>query len=232
MATKPTTAKGTITRKTVAKRVGQKITTSVSPEGKPKARRVPVPVHAVTTTNLQGHDEGRDARIARFMPHFAPQQRAVMSLQGRQFGETPSGSLYEYLFQARPSERINLIREGVPARTIVWVSEEMGVTKESLYNALHFSRATVNRRIKNDKALSTEDSERLIGLQKLIGQVKVMVTESGNTEGFNAAHWVAEWLNEPNPALGQAKPVDFMDTIEGQALVSSLLAQMQSGAYA
>ena len=34
------------------------------------------------------------------------------------------------------------------------------------------------------------------------------------------------------PALGGERPVELMDTMEGQTLVSNLLAQMQSGAYA
>ena len=34
------------------------------------------------------------------------------------------------------------------------------------------------------------------------------------------------------PALGGARPIDLMDTMEGQALVSTTLAQLQSGAYA
>ena len=36
----------------------------------------------------------------------------------------------------------------------------------------------------------------------------------------------------PSPALGGDKPADYMDTIEGQRIVSNLLAMMQSGAYA
>jgi uncharacterized protein (DUF2384 family) len=32
--------------------------------------------------------------------------------------------------------------------------------------------------------------------------------------------------------LGDRRPLDYMDTITGQALVSRTLAQIQSGAYA
>ncbi len=146
---------------------------------------------------------------------------------------TPSApSQYACLFQATQNERISLIRKGVPAHDVVVISDEMGITKEKFYHLLRFIRATVNRRIKSDEPLPIDYSERVIGLQKLIGQVEVMVAESGSQEDFNAAHWVAEWLEEPNPALNHAKPAEFMDTIEGQTLVSAVLAQMQSGAYA
>ena len=59
-----------------------------------------------------------------------------------------------------------------------------------------------------------------------------MVEESGDPQGFDAAAWLSTWIEEPLPALGGARPVDIMDTMEGQALVSTLLAQIQSGAYA
>lgn len=59
-----------------------------------------------------------------------------------------------------------------------------------------------------------------------------MVSESGDPEGFDAAHWVSDWLNTPLPALGGHHPATYMDTAEGQKLVSNLLAMVQSGAYA
>ena len=141
-------------------------------------------------------------------------------------------SQYVRMFRATPFERIDIIRKGVSANEVVVTGEEMGIAKERMFNLLHFTRATVNRRLKDKEALPSEYSERIIGLQKLIGQVEVMVAESGDPSGFNAAHWVAEWLETPIPALNHERPAEFMDTIEGQELVSSLLAKMQSGAYA
>jgi hypothetical protein len=65
----------------------------------------------------------------------------------------------------------------------------------------------------------------------LIGQVEVMLSQSGTGEKFDADRWVGAWLDHPLPALGGARPAEYMDTIEGQELVSGLLAQSQSGAY-
>ena len=66
----------------------------------------------------------------------------------------------------------------------------------------------------------------------LFGQVQAMVNESGNYIGFDAASWLTSWLDAPLPALDGIRPADLLDTIEGQTLVSTILAQMQSGAYA
>lgn len=65
----------------------------------------------------------------------------------------------------------------------------------------------------------------------LIDQVKRMVAESGNPQGFDAAKWLGEWLDQPNSALGGEMPSMYLGTAAGQEIVSRLLAQMQSGAY-
>lgn len=143
-----------------------------------------------------------------------------------------AGSVYARMVRATPLERIRLIRNGVPAAALVRTSQEMGLSKEKVMALLHFTRATVNRRLKAQDVLPADYSERVIGLQKLIGQVEIMVGQSGDATGFDAAQWVAAWLEQPVAALGYARPAEFMDTVEGQELVSSLLAKMQSGAYA
>ncbi|RZI40451.1 DUF2384 domain-containing protein [Herbaspirillum sp. HC18] len=106
------------------------------------------------------------------------------------------------------------------------------MAKEALIDTLRLSRATVNRKARDNMTLSQDESERVLGVEYLIGQVENMVQESGDPEGFDAAKWVSNWLNSPLPALDGQKPASFMDTVEGQKLVSNLLATAQSGAYA
>lgn len=67
---------------------------------------------------------------------------------------------------------------------------------------------------------------------KLSAQVQAMVEESGRPAGFNAVEWVARWLEQPLPALGGRRPAELMETPDGQALISSLVARFQSGGYA
>jgi uncharacterized protein (DUF2384 family) len=76
------------------------------------------------------------------------------------------------------------------------------------------------------------DLERRRAVKMLIAQVQTMVEESGNSNGFDAARWVQEWLQKPLPALGGKRPVEYMSTQEGRELVGRLLAMAQSGAYA
>jgi putative toxin-antitoxin system antitoxin component (TIGR02293 family) len=154
---------------------------------------------------------------------------AKMTAIGRSAADIES---FAGAYLASPIERVETIRRGLPASVIVQTGKAMNLPREQLYTILHFPRATVTRKIASKAVLSSEMSERLLGLRKLIGQVEVMVRESGNSEGFSAAQWVAQWLNEPSPALDGHKPRDFMDTAEGQEIISALIARMQSGAYA
>lgn len=136
------------------------------------------------------------------------------------------------LFLASPTEYISVVRAGVPAKQVETLAKAMNFSRESLYDALHIPASTIGRKLQKDQLLSSEQSERLLGIERLIGQVQTMVNESGDPENFDAGLWLGEWVNRPLPALGGAKPVEFMDTVNGQMLIARLLGQMQSGAYA
>lgn len=131
-----------------------------------------------------------------------------------------------------PQERISLIRHGIEASTIGDLSIRMGMSKESLLSSLGLSRATISRKEKDATVLSKNESERVLGVAKLIEMVQAMVEESGDPTGFDAARWLSEWLSTPLPALAGATPASYMDTFEGQRLVADLLSMSQSGAYA
>lgn len=131
-----------------------------------------------------------------------------------------------------PQLRIAVIRQGIPASTIGNLSTRMGMSKESLLASLGLSRATISRKEKNAAVLSKDESERVLGLETLIGIVQTMVEQSGDPTGFDAARWVSTWLTQPLPALAGETPASYMDTFEGQKLVAELLTMTQSGAYA
>lgn len=139
---------------------------------------------------------------------------------------------YVRLYRAAPTERISVIRAGVPASAVKRFGAELHLDQQVMFGALNLKTATVNRKAARNEALSIEDSERVVGLVKLVGQIEAMVEESGDPEGFDAPEWLSRWLREPLPALGGDRPINLLDTMEGQALVSRALAQMQSGAFA
>lgn len=139
---------------------------------------------------------------------------------------------YKALYRASPVDRIGFIKRGVAARDLKRFIDAMHVDQKVMFDALNLKTATVNKKAASNQALSVEDSERVLGLAKLVGQLEDMVEESGDAGGFNAPEWLSSWLRQPLPALGGVNPIDLLDTMEGQALVSRTLAQIQSGAFA
>ena len=95
----------------------------------------------------------------------------------------------------------------------------------------HDERMEEARKAREDNPLSADEEFRALGMASLIAQVQTMIEESGNPEAFDAAKWVARWIDRPLPALGGQKPVELMGTPGGRALVHNIVARMQSGAY-
>jgi putative toxin-antitoxin system antitoxin component (TIGR02293 family) len=124
-----------------------------------------------------------------------------------------------------------MIKAGIGAAAAKDVFADLAFGQGPALKALSLSAATVNRKAKQSQTLSTGDSERVIGLAKLVGQVEAMVAESGEPAGFDAPGWLSRWLQDPLPALGGRRPVELIDTNEGQALISTVLSQIQAGAY-
>lgn len=129
------------------------------------------------------------------------------------------------------ADKIHIIRSGVPAQRVGELSSVMGMPEEVLMDSLGLSRATIKRKVQRERTLSPEESERVVGVQALIGQTQAMI-DTENAPEFDAAKWLASWLTSPLPALGGATPASFMDTVEGQKYVGILLEMAQSGAYA
>ena len=127
---------------------------------------------------------------------------------------------------------VKKVKRGLDPTALQDLAQSMQLPKENLYETLGLARTRMQRKFRNDMKLSPDESSRVLGMKRLIGQAQAMVEESGNPKGFDAARWLAGWLDKELPALNGHKPAEFMDTAEGQALVSQTLSRMQSGAYA
>jgi putative toxin-antitoxin system antitoxin component (TIGR02293 family) len=136
------------------------------------------------------------------------------------------------LFRASRMQRVKIVKKGVPARYTGVLAAGMRMSKDKFYSTVGLPRATVDRKVRANKRLNLDESERVVGIARLVGQAQSLVQDSGGPADFDGARWLAEWLERPLPALAGKRPGEFMDTSEGRALVSDLLAQQQSGAYA
>ena len=136
------------------------------------------------------------------------------------------------LFRAGVVERVSIVKDGVPALYVNVLTACMGMPKDKFYRTIGLMRPTVDRKVRASKRLNQDESERVMGIARLVGQAQCVVQDSGGPAKFDAAKWVAAWLDRRLPALGGKPPGEFMDTADGRTLVADVLAQQQSSAYA
>jgi putative toxin-antitoxin system antitoxin component (TIGR02293 family) len=144
----------------------------------------------------------------------------------------PNEEGFVTLYKAPVLTRVEWVKRGLGARDAKVILGQLRVPKGEALTALRIPVATVNRKAKTNAPLSLAEGERVLGFGRLVGQIQTMVRESGNPDGFDASAWLSDWMSAPVPALNGARPLDLIDTMTGQALVSQVLSQMQSGAYA
>jgi putative toxin-antitoxin system antitoxin component (TIGR02293 family) len=135
------------------------------------------------------------------------------------------------LYRTSAYERVKIVKAGLPAKYVKVLTVSMHMPIEKFYRTTGLARPTVDRKIRSSKLLSQDESERVMGIARLVGQAQNLVEQSGGAADFDAGRWVGDWLQKPLPALDGRSPGELMDTVDGRALVSDLLAQQQSGAY-
>jgi len=183
------------------------------------------------------------SRTVRKRPAAPHTQRAARPAAGpawqeferRGAGARGSRFAFDKLHAAAPLDRAALVRQGAPASLLTDLGGTLDIPKERLYATIGVARATADRKVRANARLDSDATERALGLARLIGQVEQIIHESGDAEAtpaFDAGRWVADFLARPHPALGSRRPGDLMDTADGRGVVSALVAQMQSGAYA
>lgn len=141
----------------------------------------------------------------------------------RRFHELNSASL---------GEREAAIRQGIPAVELEELAALLGLPIVNLSRALGVPPTTIRRKAKNRDALPADQGERVLGLQRIVGQVQKMVEECGDPSNFDAAAWTGNWLMAPQPALGGRLALEFLRTSTGLQLLSELLSHNVTGAYA
>lgn len=138
---------------------------------------------------------------------------------------------YSEVFRASPVERIQIIRGGVSARWARSIFADLGLGTLQGFKVVGLAPATVNKKATLGSDLTLAQGERVVGVARIIGQVQNMTERNQAPPSFDPVAWLGDWLRSPLPAFGGACPMHFLDTMEGQALVSNTLERMESGAY-
>lgn len=138
---------------------------------------------------------------------------------------------FRSFYEADLWEQVCIVKRGVNARLVDVLADSMQISRDKLIATLGLAKTTILRKCRLQTALSSDESSRVVGMSKLIGQAQAMIEESGAIKDFAPAAWFARCLDQPLSALNGLRPGNLMDTGEGRAVVSILLSRIQSGAY-
>lgn len=115
---------------------------------------------------------------------------------------------------------IDVVRHGLPSEGITALSIKLAISSTELSKHLHVSPKTLQRQ--KGKILDINISDRLL----TIALVYVKCLDIFGTDENSVA-----WLKSPIPALGNIKPLDYLDTNAGAEMVMSLLGRIEYGVY-
>tara|TARA_Y100000588_G_C14235162_1_gene916946 strand:- start:1666 stop:2067 length:402 start_codon:yes stop_codon:yes gene_type:complete len=120
-----------------------------------------------------------------------------------------------------PIKEIKAIRDGLrPQELEGYLSAHKYVMKDVL-ERLNIPASTYKSKKRNNEALDSAASEKLM---RLVSVTKVAGEIIGESE-------TKDWLYREIPSLGNRKPIDLLDTEVGHRLVEQALQQIKYGVY-
>lgn len=143
------------------------------------------------------------------------------------------GEFVTRIHSADPLQLVATERDGVASMFVKDLAGELGIPAQRMFSILGVPKATAEKKIASGKLLAGSGGRAALGIARLLGMAQAMVGESTapGARNFDAARWLGEWLERPQPALGGRKPADLIDTPTGLAVVTRLLGAVASGAY-
>lgn len=117
---------------------------------------------------------------------------------------------------------IELIHEGLPMKAVEHLQDKLGFSNRTMSHLLAISESTYQRRIRTQSSLTKDETEKAISLSELYAKGLAIF---GDSEKFQY------WLDHPNYALGNQKPVDLLDSTVGRQEAMEILFHIQYGIY-
>lgn len=120
-------------------------------------------------------------------------------------------------------ELIQLSREGLDAQSFEEILERLPFSLQEWAQFLGVSERTLMRNRKENKALGTSASDKVIRITQLYQK---------GTEVFRDEQKFCQWLNARIMAVGGVAPKTLLDTSFGLELVNDTLGQIEFGVFA
>lgn len=134
--------------------------------------------------------------------------------------------------RASPMQLVEVERQGVSGRLLKDIAVEMAIPTGRFFYLLGIPKATAEKKSSTNEVIAGAGGQAALGMVRLLAIAQSIVDNStADVRGFDAAKWLGQWIDRPQPALGGKRPAELLDTPTGVVLVSRVLGAIESGAY-
>ena len=135
--------------------------------------------------------------------------------------------------KATPMEIVEIERQGVRGSFIKDLARRLEIPTSRMFGILGVPKATAEKKAAAGEMVRGSGGQAAIAMVKLLviaGEILANST-APEAKGFDAAKWLGQWIERPQPSLGGRRAADLIDTPTGVDVVARLLGSIASGAY-
>lgn len=122
-----------------------------------------------------------------------------------------------------PLAMINRSRQGVAVAFVQNLMESFQFTKQDISRLADISTKTIDRHIQSGKPFTGLQADRFVELADLYNE---------GIDVFGSSTKFIKWLHSTVPALGNTRPIEWLDTHKGIQLISDELGRIKHGIFA
>ena len=124
------------------------------------------------------------------------------------------------------------VESGVPTFMVDLIAGATGEPVTRVMDVIGVSQTTYRRKSESHEPLPDAAGHPVMGFLRVMATLRRLLEESGDPEQlatFDLEAWVAQWMREPLPELGDKTPAEMLRNPEGQRAVEQVLERMRGG---
>jgi putative toxin-antitoxin system antitoxin component (TIGR02293 family) len=124
------------------------------------------------------------------------------------------------------------VESGVPTYMVDMIAGATGEAATHVMDVIGVSPTTYRRKDEAREPLPDAAGHRVMGFLRVMATLRRLLEESGDPAqlaAFDLDTWMAGWMREPLPELGNKTPGEMLRNPEGQRAVEQVLERMRGG---
>ncbi len=124
------------------------------------------------------------------------------------------------------------VEAGAPTYMVDLIAGATGEPAARVMDVIGVSPTTYRRKDEAREPLPDAAGHRVMGFLRVAATLRRLLEESGDAEQvarFDLEAWLARWMREPLPELGDKTPAEMLRNPEGQRAVEQVLERMRGG---